>query len=63
MQCAPYKDRAVQWQAFLLAMTGQQAASLHLDDPTPGPMAGLSRDAVLARAKAGGYREIGRAHV
>ncbi len=58
IHCPLLKDRVVQWQAFLLAGTGQKAASLRLDDPAPGKLLGMSRDAVLARARSGNFRDL-----
>ena len=53
--CPQWQDQALQWQAFLLAMTGEVQASQQLDS---GRSTGAQRDLILARAKAGNYREL-----
>ena len=53
--CPQWQDQTLQWQAFLLAMTGEVQASQQLDS---GRSAGAEKDVVLARAKTGNYRDL-----
>ena len=53
--CPLWQDQTLQWQAFLLAMTGETQASQQLDG---GRSAGAEKDALLTRAKTGNYRDL-----
>jgi hypothetical protein len=55
IHCPQWQDQAVQWQAFLIALTGDVASSHQIDGSgvmSPG------QDRLLMRAKAGYFREL-----
>ncbi len=58
IKCPALRDRAIFWQAFLLAQTGALAESAKLDDPNPGKTVAGTRDGTLARARAGQYKDL-----
>jgi hypothetical protein len=57
MACPALAPVALQWEAFLLYMTGDHAGSRRLDLPAPKAL-GSGREAVIARARAGDFRDL-----
>lgn len=58
IKCPTLRDRALYWQAFLLAQTGSVAESRKLDDPNPGKTTSATREGILARARAGQFKDL-----
>lgn len=58
VKCPALRDQAVFWQAFLLALSGDGAGSRRLDDPNPGRTTGSTKEGILARARAGQYKDL-----